>query len=303
MLTFKQIDALYWTATLGSFSNAAEKLHTTQSAITKRIKELEAYFQVEVFNRSSKKVQLTSKGEELYKLAQELIEKRDSMLNKLKGDVEYAGTIRLGVTEITSITWLPAFIHQLNEMFPKLTIIPRVGMGLELQRWLEKGQLDIAILSEVNKSRLLEYKPLGSLRMVWVGSPALVSDDKLYTPKELVNLPIIRQNEESSLNSVYDDWFSPYKSNQNIFTINGLFAMTGLAIANFGITCVPVDFVQPFIQAHKLVGIKVTQPAPAPVYSLAYAKKFKPMLLDDIYQVAKEKYDFSVSNWLFPKHF
>ena len=41
MLTFKQIEALYWTVRLGTFSASAQKLHTTQSAITKRIKDLE----------------------------------------------------------------------------------------------------------------------------------------------------------------------------------------------------------------------------------------------------------------------
>ena len=44
MLTFKQIEALYWTVRLGTFAASAQKLHTTQSAITKRIQELEADF-------------------------------------------------------------------------------------------------------------------------------------------------------------------------------------------------------------------------------------------------------------------
>lgn len=52
MLTFKQIEALYWTVRLGTFSASAQKLHTTQSAITKRIQELEADFDVALFDRS-----------------------------------------------------------------------------------------------------------------------------------------------------------------------------------------------------------------------------------------------------------
>ncbi|MCQ9329080.1 LysR family transcriptional regulator [Pelistega suis] len=125
MLTFKQIDALYWTASLGSFSSAAEKLHTTQSAITKRIKELEAYFQVEVFNRSSKKVVLTPKGEEVYQLAIDLINKRDSMLYKLTANNMLSGTLRLSLSN---------FLIQRGQIYFAKCVAERVNFKLLLTR-------------------------------------------------------------------------------------------------------------------------------------------------------------------------
>ena len=41
MITLKQLEALYWCAKLQSFASAANRLHTSQSAISKRISELE----------------------------------------------------------------------------------------------------------------------------------------------------------------------------------------------------------------------------------------------------------------------
>ena len=41
MFTYKQLEALYWIAELGGFAAAARKLNTTQSAISKRVQELE----------------------------------------------------------------------------------------------------------------------------------------------------------------------------------------------------------------------------------------------------------------------
>ena len=38
-LTFKQIETFYWTATLGSYTAAAARLHTTQPAVSNRIRE------------------------------------------------------------------------------------------------------------------------------------------------------------------------------------------------------------------------------------------------------------------------
>ncbi len=297
MLTFKQIDALYWTASLGSFSSADEKFHTTQSAITKRIKELEAYFQVEVFNRSSKKVVLTPKGEEVYQLAIDLINKRDSILYKLTANNMLSGTLRLGVTEITSITWLPNFIHRLNTTFPNLAIIPKVAMNKELAQGLVRGTLDIAIVRTPPRDNDTIYLPLQELRLAWVGGPSLISPQKIYSRRELPNMPIIRQPKESGLNDTYDKWFSPYKPEHNIFTIHSLFAMIGLATANLGITCIPIDFCQHLTQTNQLVLAQVKSPVPAPMYSLAFKKEAKITFLEDIYNIAKETCNFTYSSF------
>ena len=40
-MTFKQLEALYWIARLGGFAQAANQLHTSQSAVSKRVHELE----------------------------------------------------------------------------------------------------------------------------------------------------------------------------------------------------------------------------------------------------------------------
>lgn len=63
MLTFKQIDALYWFVQLGSFEAAANKLNTSQSA--KRVQELETAFDLDVFDRTHRSAKLTLKDEEL----------------------------------------------------------------------------------------------------------------------------------------------------------------------------------------------------------------------------------------------
>ncbi len=83
MITFKQIDALYWIAELGSFEAAANKLNMSQSAISKRIQELEETFDVEIFDRSKRNARLTEKGAELLDYAKDLLERRDYLLERV----------------------------------------------------------------------------------------------------------------------------------------------------------------------------------------------------------------------------
>ena len=52
MITLKQIEAIYWIVELGSFEAAAAKLNMSQSAISKRVQELEDAFGVSIFDLS-----------------------------------------------------------------------------------------------------------------------------------------------------------------------------------------------------------------------------------------------------------
>ena len=69
MITLKQIEAIYWIVELGSFEAAAAKLNMSQSAISKRVQELEDAFGVSIFDRSKRTARLTQKGIELHALS------------------------------------------------------------------------------------------------------------------------------------------------------------------------------------------------------------------------------------------
>ena len=62
MFTFKQLEAVYWVVKTGGFAQAASKLHTTQSAISKRVHDLEELFDTPLFDRSQRNAHLTEKG-------------------------------------------------------------------------------------------------------------------------------------------------------------------------------------------------------------------------------------------------
>ena len=137
MLTFKQIEALYWTVRLGTFAASAQKLHTTQSAITKRIQELEADFDIALFDRSGYRAELTARGHEIYALAEEMLGHRDRLLVRLKGQHTLTGTFRFGITEITAMTWLPALIRLLRSHYPRITLEPHIDLGADLLKRLQ----------------------------------------------------------------------------------------------------------------------------------------------------------------------
>jgi len=69
-VTLRQLRAFLAVARFGSFTVAAEHLYTTQSALSGSIKELENALGVQLFDRSTRRVQLTEVGRELYPLVE-----------------------------------------------------------------------------------------------------------------------------------------------------------------------------------------------------------------------------------------
>ena len=62
-LHLRHFETFFLAARLGSFTAAAKRLNSTQSAVSMRIAELEARFGVSVFNRLNRRIVLTPKGE------------------------------------------------------------------------------------------------------------------------------------------------------------------------------------------------------------------------------------------------
>lgn len=293
MLTFKQIEALYWVVQLGSFANAAERLNTTQSAITKRIRELETHFNIQVFDRSGQRATLTSTGEELLAMATDLLGRRDQMLLKMQGIKPFSGSLRLGITEITAMTWLPKLMKELRTLFPELVVQPKIGLAWQLQQSLLQGQLDMAILHRELRNPFLEAEPIAQVNFSWAGSPEIISPTKVYSLEEISRMNIIRQDPESGLNAIYDEWFAPFTPQSNLFTINSLQAMVGMAVAGFGVTCMPEDYFADLFASRKLVALRTTKTTPSSLYCAMYAKQSNTMFYQEIARIARDVSDFS----------
>lgn len=98
-MNLRFIEAFVWVARLRSFKAAAEKLHTTQTAISARIATLENQFGVKLFERDKRTVVLTYSGEELLKYAEQLLGISARMMEAVADRSSYGGTVSIGAIE------------------------------------------------------------------------------------------------------------------------------------------------------------------------------------------------------------
>ncbi|MCL9657437.1 LysR family transcriptional regulator [Pseudomonas protegens] len=294
MITFKQIDALYWIAELGSFEAAANKLNMSQSAISKRIQELEETFDVEIFDRSKRNARLTEKGGELLDYAKDLLERRDYLLERVSAREVLVRRFRLGVTELTALTWLPALVDALRQAYPKVQIEPSVELSSELFRKLENDQLDLVIVPDVFNDARFVSTPLQSVENAWMCAPSLIADPDPVSLEVLAGFTVLTQGSQSGTGLLYERWLAAHDVQMpKTLTSHNLLVQVGLTLSGVGVSYLPKACLSHLIERGALRAL-VTKPGlPRIRYAALHRTDRQFGLNQNVAQLAVECCDFS----------
>jgi DNA-binding transcriptional LysR family regulator len=263
MMTLKQLEAFYLAATLGSFALAAQRTHVTQSSLSKRIAELEASVEAELFDRSGKRPRLTESGHRLLPLAAQMLELKEGIRGSLNSGPTLAGTCRFGISELGSLTWLPRFVARMRSEHPQLVLQPYVDLGRRLERQVLRGELDFAVAPGPSEDPHIASHMVGDVRIAWVTTPGRFRTRGAVKAKELSRHPVITMTEGSGLTRAFDAWAAEQGLRmQRIVASNSLMAIIGLAIADIGISFLPQAFMRPWVEGGALVTLRSIPPLP-----------------------------------------
>lgn len=133
----------------GNMTRAGERLHVSQSTLSKQIKALEDELGAELFRRGRASVTLTDEGMLLRKRAEEILaieEKTREEFSSL-GEVT-GGTVRIGCAESRLVRQLGGAIVSLRERCPGLVFDITSGDTDVVAERLDRGMLDFALIVE-----------------------------------------------------------------------------------------------------------------------------------------------------------
>lgn len=294
-LTFKQLDAFLFSARLQSFSAAAAKLHTTQSAISKRVAELEDALGTPLLHRTSKGLEVTQDGRRLLPLAEESQRLRLRIASEVSVNQSLKGTFRIGVTELIAMTWLTSFIKRIQALHPELMLEPVVDAGLTLFQGLEANKIDLVIMPGTFWGKAFTTIKVGQVEDLWMASPSLKLPKRALKPHEFALYPILEQSTGAAKNRFYEGWLAEHGFTFNkVFATNSTTVLRQLTISGFGISQLALDYAQPDIDAG-LLRIVRSDPMPPPmVYSAVYRKDNFSAALERLVQLAVETCDFAL---------
>lgn len=105
---------------LGSFHRAAEALHLSQPALSRRIQKLEAEVGSALLERTTRRVSLTAVGRELLPLVRRMLDEFDSSLFAARLAGPHGGQVTIACVPTAAFYFLPAAVARFNEQFPSV---------------------------------------------------------------------------------------------------------------------------------------------------------------------------------------
>lgn len=258
-MNYKRLETFVWVASLGNFRKAAERLHTTQPAISARIAGLEEELGVKLFEREggSSPIILTSKGKELLPYVEKILYQTEQLRKRAGLSKAYSGVLRLGVSETIVNTWLPDFLSRLHKDMPNLDVEMTVDISANLTTSIKDRTLDLGLLMGPISEPNIVNRALCTFSLSWVASPKLDLPDRLLYLEELAKWPIITYARATKpyveINQKFRELDGPPA---HFFASTSLAACRSLAIDAVGIATLPNIMITKELEAGNLRKIR-----------------------------------------------
>lgn len=130
----------------GSFLEAANRLHVTQSTVSARIQSLETTLRTRLFVRNRAGASLTPAGRRLVPHAKALMLTIEQALHDVGLPSRFTATLRVGARIALWEGYLPRWVGHLRATLPDVSIRSEIGFEEDLMRRMVEGTLDLALM-------------------------------------------------------------------------------------------------------------------------------------------------------------
>lgn len=236
----KSLQAFRYAAQSLSFKKAAESLFVTQAAVSQQIKTLEQALSVELFERHTRQVVLTSEGQYLF----DYVEKAFGLLEEgVKGITEDPNPNTLVISSVPSFSsrWLVSRLGGFQTQEPEINL--RLSPSIELSTFAD-SDLDLCIRLGRDKYAGLKSQLLFREHLVLVCHPSVINMDEPIR-EQLVSIPMITDTGPDVahvwpvLQRFLDLYDMPMKSHLHVADstslVEALLSRQGIAMMRYGL--------------------------------------------------------------------
>ena len=157
-----------------SISVAAELCGCSQGTMSLRIQYLEEQLGMRLFERKYRDISLTAEGRDLLPEARAIVEMHDRLIDRANAKL-MTGSVWLGIAEGCSVHLISELLRKVRRDYGALELSVVCENNRALQRKIEEGALDLAVV--VSPEKLPQATQLSRPRLRWVGSSDFAIDD------------------------------------------------------------------------------------------------------------------------------
>jgi DNA-binding transcriptional LysR family regulator len=260
-MQISQINAFLAIAELQSFSLAAERLHITQPAVSKRIRQLEESLKTALFDRIGKKSILTPSGLSLLPRAERILLELDAYKSELALEQNKpSGRLSLATSHHVGLHRLPQVLRDFKIEYPEVDLDLHFMDSEDACTAIANNELELAIvtLPEYPDDRLnLEPIWIDDLQIVLAADHPLARED-VISSDQLLDYAAILPSNGTFTRKIINNYFATSKGSMKIILeTNYLETIKVMVSANLGWSMLPVSMLDQSVIGKSLSGLKI----------------------------------------------
>ncbi|MEI6290195.1 MAG: LysR family transcriptional regulator [Chloroflexota bacterium] len=190
-----------------NFSRAAQKLHLSQSAVSQNIQSLERTYNIELFIRHGRTVQLSETGHSILSMTRDVLNSarllEDALVNA-KGDV--SGELFLGCATTSGRYFIPNLLAAFQQDYPHVRTHVNLMRRQDVIEGLLEQSLNFGMIGRIVEHRDLECQPLLSDKVILiVPADHPWADLEKVKPADVLDQPFISRESNSGTFEVLFD--------------------------------------------------------------------------------------------------
>ncbi len=202
--TLRQLEVFLATARFENVTRAAEALAMSQSAASGSLRELESQFDVRLFDRLGKRLQLSELGKQLRPLAERLLDQAKGFEQALGGD-DVVGRLQIGGTLTIGNYLAVNMIADFRRLHPEVDIGLRVANTESIAEQVAGFELDMGLIEgELQHPDLNIVHWRGDELVVFAAPDHPLAQANSLTDKDLLALPWIVRERGSGTRQAFD---------------------------------------------------------------------------------------------------
>lgn len=249
-------------AELRNFRKAAEALHVSQPALSRRIEKLEEALGVSLLERTTRRVDLTAIGRDFDRKVQQLLDDLDQTLLGIRGvAATRMGEVTIACVPSTVYYFLSQVISRYHERYPKIRVKVFDASANEVLSAVSRSEADFGLNFVGGQEPDIEFKPLLEERFV----AACRRDHPLAKKRrvswtELAQYDYISVSKASGNRLLLDQALANVPGQpQWIYETQHVTTMLGLVEAGLGVAAVP-SIAMPGADHPLLVSVPLVDP-------------------------------------------
>lgn len=279
-MDFKQLESFVAVVKYKSFTKAAEKLYISQPTISTHIRTLEEELNTRLLIRTTKSIEITPHGWEVYESAGSILELRNNLIEHFNSNEEKL--IHIGASTIPSAYILPEILSSFGKQYPDTYFHVDQSNSQGIIDAIHHGKYDIGLVGSACCGESLACEPFYRDRMVIIAPVTehylAMKNSPDFSLATLLSAPVILREKGSGSEKLVETFFEEMNLKEEdldvIARINDQESIKNLVAGGLGISFISQKAVQNYVTEKRLLSFELPDSVAERYLYLLYNKNF-----------------------------